>query len=322
MAEKRKPLIDDSEPKNEASLDDDFNDLIRRELSDDAPAKPVEAKPGVVIEPVKKPELKPEIKKVEIKAEPKKVEVKPELKKEIKIEPAKKPTPKKIAIEPVKKIERPQPKKVEPKLVAVKPQPRRVETKPEPRKVERHELKVAEHKKESPEPATPVYDDTPKGLGKWVAVLLVLLVAAAAVYAVSAIRNGKDAAAVDCATSYAEERGASLSWADANSAEQYWLSNVYETHSELEAVEILRMLACPDAFISSLSDPAAYSACPVPDIYVVIDERALSDNPIARLDAESILAKLNAKAPLTRFTLAYELADPAVTAWKVVEPKK
>jgi hypothetical protein len=53
----------------------------------------------------------------------------------------------------------------------------------------------------------------------------------------------------------------------------------------------------------------------------VIDEHALSDNPIARLDAESILAKLNTKVALTRFVLAYELTAPAVTAWKVVEPK-
>ncbi len=311
MAEKRKPLIDDSEPE-EHSLDDDFNDLIRRELSDGTPPEKIKIEKPVFIESPKKIEAKAEIKK----AEQKKVdEVKP--KKEIKIEPVKKQTPKKIMIEKV------EPKKIEPKVVAVKPQPRKIETKPEPRKVERHELKVAEPQKTRVEESTaPAYDDTPKGFGKWVAVLLVLLVAAAGVYAVSAIRNGKDAAAVDCATAFAEERGASLSWSDANSAEQYWLGKVYETHSELEAVEILSMLACPDAFISTLSDPAAYSACPVPVTYVIIDERALSENPIARLDAESILAKLNAKVSLTRFKLAYELTEPSVAAWKMVELKK
>ncbi len=316
MADKRKPVIDDSPEPNQHSLDDDFNDLIRRELSDDAP-KSSEPKPAPVIEP---------------KVEPKPVKIEP-VKKEIKIEPVKKverPVPaKKVEIE----AKKPEPKKaevkkVEPKVVAVKPQPKKVETRPEPRKVERAKVepkKVEPRKAEAksePIRGAPAYDDEPKGLGKWIAILLVLILAAAAVYAVGALRSGKDASGLECATEYADARGTTLSWSDASSVEQFWLTKAFETKSEAESVEILHMLACESAFISTLSEPAGYSSCPTNDIFVVVDESALSDNPIARLDKDSVLAKLNTESTLVRFTLAYKLTDPNVRAWKIVEPKK
>jgi hypothetical protein len=97
------------------------------------------------------------------------------------------------------------------------------------------------------------------------------------------------------------------------------LKKAFESHTNAEAVEIFHMLACDSAFVSSVTDPASYVDCKTPVIYVVVDEHALGDNPVARLDKDSVLAKLNTETAMKEFSLAYKLTEPNVRAWKVVE---
>ncbi len=352
MAEKRKPLIDDSEPQKEHSLEDDFNDLIRRELGGPEPKKeiviepvapkPVRPEPAVIIEPVK-PVVKPEVKKVDVpkvekkvevkkvetpKVEVKKVEVKPAPKVEAK--PVPKVVPVKVAPKPEPKVvAKPEPKvvaKTAPKTFTPKPVPKAV-SKPAPKKVEPRKVSTpvkAAPKAEKVEPKVEHHvahhqKDSEFKWGRWVALAILLLVAMLAVFAVGAFKNSKDSAAIDCAVAYADGKGESLSWSDSSAVEQYWLRKAFEAHSEVEASEIAHMLACDEAFLSTLSDPAGYANCKTPQVYVVVDDRTLGDNPAARLDSESILGKFNAEATMKKFTLAYKLTEPSVRAWKVVE---
>lgn len=305
MQRKRKPLIDDSPEKIEHSLEDDFNELIRRELADDVPKKA-----EIKVEPAK------EVPKVE---EPKRDA--PETKRA-----------------PQKTEQRPEPKRAPvarapPKKVAERVQPKKVESKPEPKKVERNEPKkdprvhpkrhVEQPKKESPAPApNPV--EGPR-TGRWFTMLILLLVAVGAVYAVSALRNNKDASALGCAAAYVQDHsGVSLLWADANAVERYWLRQAFETSSEKESAEILHMLACDEAFLSTLSDPATYVDCATPPVYLVVDSATLSENPVAALGQETVLAQLVAGKPLKQFKLTYSLDELGVSAWEVSvsAPKK
>jgi hypothetical protein len=312
---RRKPLIDDSEPQSEHSLDDDFNDLIRRELGEESPKK---KEPEIMITPareeVKRPE--PKIEVVPVKPEPR---PEPIIKKET-IKPVAKPAPvKKVEIKkaPVKPIPV---KKVEPKVVAVKAQPKKVETKAEPRKVERHvpsQPKVVNRATGPVQPRQDAYDDTPR-FGKYVAMIIVLVLLAVGVYAVGAMRSNTGEAGLGCASTYVDQRsGVELSWADASPVEQSWLRKAYEESSEAKAAEIFHMLACDDAVLGTLSDPAAYSKCPTPNVYVVVDERTLSENPTASLDSKSVLALMHSDNALKQFTLVYKLAEPDVRVWKI-----
>lgn len=309
---KRAPVIDDSEDveQTEHSLEDDFNELIRRELAD----KPKKKEPKeIMIEPVavKEPEIVIE-KPVEKPRRPAKAEKKVEVSEAPKIE-----------VEP--QVEKPEPKivptpEVKPKLVEKKPQPKKIAVKPEPKKIERPEPKKVEKKEKvsKPEPkAERNPAPTPKS-NRIMTLLILILVAAGAVYAVNALRNGKDAAAMGCASDYVDDRGGiSLAWHDASTVEQYWLRTAFETNSEIEAARIFHMLACPDAFLSTLSDPLGYVNCPTPAVYVIIDEHTLKDNAMAALDEQSVLTKLNAANSAKYFTLKYVLDEPAVRAWEV-----
>jgi|GEM_PF-6835972 len=309
---KRPPVIDDSDDGEETSAEDDFNDLIRRELGDitPQPKKKDEPKQEITIEPVKEvPKIEP---KPEVKPAPKPKVVKTEAPKaEAKIE---KPVEKKEIPKPAPKVE----KKVEPKKEIKKPEPKKVE-KPAP-KVKKEEPKKPEVKKAEPKKEPPKASRSePASKGtRWMTLIILLLVAAGAVYAVHALRNGKDNAALGCASSYASQRGGiSLSWHDASSVEQYWLKQAFESASELEAARIFHMLACPDAFLSTLSDPAGYVNCPAPSTYIIIDEHTIEDNPIAALDDGSVLTKLASGKASRHFALKYNLAQPSVTAWEV-----
>ena len=344
MAEKRKPLIDDSEPQKEHSLEDDFNDLIRRELGGPEPKKeiviepvapkPVRPEPAVIIEPVK-PVVKPEVKKVDVPKVEKKVEVKkvetPKVEaKKVEVKPVPKVEPKPVPkVVPVKVAPKPEPKvvaKTAPKAFTPKPVPKAV-SKPVPKKVEPRKVSTpvkAAPKAEKVEPKVEHHvahhqKDSEFKWGRWVALAILLLIAMLAVFAVGAFKNSKDSAAIDCAVAYADGKGESLSWSDSSAVEQYWLRKAFESHSEVEASEIAHMLACDEAFLSTLSDPAGYANCKTPQVYVVVDDRTLGDNPAARLDSESILGKFNAEATMKKFTLAYKLTEPSVRAWKVVE---
>jgi hypothetical protein len=318
---KRQPLIDDSEPEQDKpSLEDDFNDLIRRELGEEAPKKPVKAEaaveaPVIKIEPVKevpkvdrpvKPVKEIKIEKIQSKPtrpEPKlvKAETRPMPKVEVKPEPKKveqpkpKPEPKKVEVRVEKK---PEVKKAEPK-VEKKPTPK-VESK-------RAEQKKTESKREPGSWST-----------RWAILIVLILIAGGAVYAVNALRNGKDAAALGCAAGFVDQKsGVSVSWNDASAVERYWLRQAFESDNELDAARIVHMLACDQAFLSTLSDPNGYSSCPTPATYLIVNEQALADNPVAALDNSSMLTKLASDATLKQFTLAYKLSDPSVRAWSV-----
>lgn len=299
LQRKRKPLIDDSPDEMEHSLEDDFNELIRRELADDAPKE-------IKVEPAK------EVPKVEISDEKR---------------DAPKQEPKRVP----KDVPKPEPKRAPvarapPKKVAERVQPKKVESKPEPKKVERNEPKrdprahpkrhVEPAKKETP-PQAPAPVNGPR-TGRWFSLMVLLLIAVGAVYAVSALRNSKDAGALGCAAAYVQDHsGVSLLWADANAVERYWLRQAFETSSGQEAAVIFHMLACDEAFLSTLSDPAAYVDCVTPPVYVVVDSATLSENPVAALGAETVLAQLVAGKSLRQFKLAYALEEPGVSAWEV-----
>ncbi|HSU72943.1 MAG TPA: hypothetical protein VLJ21_03785 [Candidatus Binatia bacterium] len=302
---KRSPVIDDSEDASEHSLEDDFNELIRRELGE--PKKKAEPKKDITIEPVKEA---PKIQEPDITIEkPAEKPRKPEKKIDvIKVE--------KKALEP-KPIAKPAPK---PKLVEKKPEPKNVTVKPEPKKVERHEPKAPKVEKveKTSEPKKTKKDSPTPWSNRIITLVILILVAAGAVYAVNALRNGKDAAAMDCASDYVDDRGGiSLAWSDASTVEQYWLRQAFESTSELEAARIFHMLACPDAFLSTLSDPSGYANCPTPPTYVIVDDQTVKDNAMAALDDQSILTKLNAGTGTKYFSLKYALDSPDVHAWEV-----
>jgi hypothetical protein len=286
--EKRKPVIDDSEDGEEtaSSQDDDFNELIRKELGE--PEKP---RKEIMIEPaaeVPKVEPKPEVKEIKI-----------EKKVEPKVEKAPEPKIEKKVVAP--KIEK-KPAKVEKKPVA--PAPKVEKPKVEKPKVEKREPKIETRK--------------PAGGNRIITILILLLVAAGAVYAVSALRSTKDSAAMGCASQYVDDRGGiSLAWGDASSVEQYWLKQAYEATSETEAARIFHMLACPEAFLSPFSDPNGYVNCKTPSVYVIVDSQALKDNPVASLDSSSVLSKLASQKNSTTFSLKYALSEPSVSAWEV-----
>ena len=302
---KRPPVIDDDDGEETPSAEDDFNDLIRRELGDITP-QPKKKEAEVKIEPAK------EVPKVE----------------EIKIE---KPAPKPIRVKEVPKIV--------PKFVKPEPKIVKAEVKKEVPKVKEVVKVKKETPKPTPKPVPKVMPKAPKVVKaelrkaeksepkrevkqssgtRWLTLLILLLVAAGAVYAVHALRTGKDDAALGCAMSYASQKnGVSLAWKDANAVEQYWLKSAYESTSELEAARIFHMLACPDAFLSTLSDPAGYLNCKTPVTYVLIDQQTLDENPIAAFGNTTVLTKLNTGKASKNFILKYQLTTPLVSAWEV-----
>lgn len=271
---KRKPVIDDTPEPQKTSAEDDFNDLIRRELEGKPEPKP--AKP-IKIEPAKEvPKVEPKVVKSR----------KPIMAQRAKVKPfSRKPKPKVI---------KPRvPKKIDPPKEAPTP---------------------------DPEPSTPVYTPPPSspGRSRWMSLLIIILIAVGAVYGMNALRNSDDDGAFDCAVDYVDgQSGTPVIWDEANAVERFWLRNAYESNDAVKSARIFHMLACEEAFLSTLSEPSAYKNCVTPPVFVIIDESALSENPAAALDENSVLTKLANEGVLRGFDLVYRLSDPDVSAWQI-----
>jgi len=288
---KRKPVIDDTPEVKKA--DEDFNDLIRKELGESP------KKPDIKIEPARKA----------IKIEP--------ARKSIRIEPARKPVERAKAVPKGSQTRKP--------IMA-----QRAKIKPFSSRKQPKAITPRVPKQTKPTPATPPNDGIPlqpsdlpiqpKSSGRWVSLLVMLLVAVGAVYAMGTLRGSDDADSFACASSFVDEQGGiSLTFSDANAVERFWLRNAYESDDAVKSARIFHMLACEEAFLSTLSDPSAYANCSTPPVYVIVDEETLDANPVAALGEETILSKLATYGSINSFELVYRLETPDVSAWEVVE---
>jgi hypothetical protein len=306
------PVIDEDEEES-SSFEEDFGDLIRKELGDDVPSdEPSETPQEIKIEPAKEAPI------IEEKEElPEIVPVaKPEPKKEVpKAEPIKKVAPKKevAKAKPVKKAE-PKPKPAKKPATKKVAKPKKTKVKKVSKPVEKKAPVVAPTPTPEPIPQ-PASQPSRSPNTRIFMFLILLLIATGVVYAVGSIFS-TDEGAFACAVGFVDDKeGASLAWSESNAVSKYWLGEAFQTNDVVESQEILHMLACEDTFLSTLSEPASYAACETPQVYLIVDEQSISDNVIATSDEFSVLSRLLAGEEVDGFELEYELDD--VTAWKV-----